>query len=248
MWKSNAHYLRITLVKPLCLPGLEDESLPRKDQIPCETVLALPYTWHTGFRGESRATWPSKPSKVTSWETWAAAVCLVQGWEPVSYDPSSLSPSHSEPAWLLQPQQELLLQVSTGRSSNPTFWQVPPFKTNKPITSHPPQTLVQANAPQYNSIPMTSSSSLAQEAAKHIWCCDSFLWFLCHFYSLPLFLAYTSLSALPWVEDKVKYAPELKFQFTSWIWNQAEYQLSKTNLSGYWNNYFSSNFFFVCLK
>lgn len=65
----------------------------------------------------------------------------------------------SQPAWLLQPHHKYLLQFSTGRSSNPTFFQVPPFKTNQNYHYSSSSNPGTGSAPQYQSIPMASSCS-----------------------------------------------------------------------------------------
>lgn len=250
MWKPNAHYLRITLVKPLCLPGLEDESLLRKDQIPPQRVLALPYTWYRGSRKWKQSYMASKPCKVTSWETWTAAVCFVQGWDPVRH-------GHQLP--LSQAQWACLAASAPAGTLAPVFYRRK-FKSNLLASSsfqnkQTNPSLPILLKPWHRQVPLNTTASPWPPPPVWPWSLPNTLDAVTPFpnsfatsLSCPTFLAYISLSALPWVEDKVKHAPELKLQFTSWIWNQAEYQLSKTNLSGCWNNYFSRMIFFVCLK
>lgn len=186
MWKPNAHYLRVNLVKSLCLPGLEDESLLCKDQIPWETGLDFPDTWHSGFREWKQRYMAFKTFKSDKLRHMNGSCLLCAGLRPCEL--FTLFPSHSEPAWLLQPQNELLLQFSAGRSSNPTFWQVLPFKTNQihhysspsnPGTGKCPSNTTASPCPPppvwHGSLPNTFDAV------------TPFPWSLCHFSSLPHF-------------------------------------------------------------
>lgn len=106
-----------------------------KDQIPQVTVLALPDTWHTGFTGveaklhslQNRDT-DKIPDKLKDMND-SRLLCADITCKILPSAPSF--PAAAEPAWLLQSLHELLLQFSTQGSSNPTFLQVPPFKTNR---------------------------------------------------------------------------------------------------------------------
>lgn len=216
MWKHDPHYLRITLVKPLCRPGLEEESLLRKDQIPCETVLAEGHKQQLFAlcRVGSGTCEVSPPAP--SFPACLAASAPPQTLAPVFYRKkfkSNLFPSSS---FQKKPNPLLLILLK------PWYRQV---SLNTRAAPWPP--------------PAVWHRSLSNTLDAVSLFPDPFATSL----PRPTFLTYTSPFILPWVEDKLKYSPELKFQFTSWIWNQAEYQPSKTNLSGCWNNYFSSNMF-----
>lgn len=115
---------------------------------------------------------------------------------PCEISPSAPSfPAAAELPWLLRHQHKLLLQFSAQRSSSPTFLQVPPSKQTEHITTHSTQNFLQVSTPQHDGIPMTSSSSLAQESAKHICAVPQFpLIFPCRFCSLSHF----SLTFLFW--------------------------------------------------
>lgn len=91
MRKPNAHYPRIILVKPLCLPGLEDKSLLRKDQIPCETVLAFLDTWHTGFKQWKQSYMAFKTSKSDQLRDMNSSCLLCVGSRPCEVLPSAPS-------------------------------------------------------------------------------------------------------------------------------------------------------------
>lgn len=163
MQKPNAHYLRITLVKPLCLPGLKDESLLRKDQIPCETVLAFPDTWHTGFREWKQSYTAFKTFKSDQLRDMNGSCLLCAGSRPREVLPSAPSfPATVSLPGCFSPSMNSCSSFLQEEAQIQPFGKSFPSKQNKPIATHPPQTLVQASAPQYDNIPTTSSSRWAQ--------------------------------------------------------------------------------------
>lgn len=150
-----------------------------------------------------------------------------QEWQPLalcSWDPKdtiiiSLIPSHSRvcladsvPEWTPAP------VLSTKKCKPNIFCKFLLSKQTEPVTTHP-QNLMQVSSLHRAPTPMNPSSSLAQESAKHIRHWLIFPNSLAISVPCPNFLTSISLLTLPWEEDELKHTPELKLQFTLWIWN-----------------------------
>lgn len=118
------------------------------------------------------------------------ALCSNETWWDITI--SSLLPAAAETAWLLWSHHKLLLQFSAQRSSNLTFLQVPPFKTNRTHHHLSSQNFLQESALQPHDPHEFSPSSFAQ-SDKHIWRCDSLS--LPFLFPAPLF----SLKFLFWL-------------------------------------------------
>lgn len=125
------------------------------------TVLALPETWQPGFtqvqakpHGLQNQDTEEIPNKLKGMNH---SHLLCAGSKPFKRLPSAPSlPAAAEPAGLLQSQHKLLFWFSAQRSSNPTFLQVPPFKTNG--THH------YSSFSKWDGVLVTSSSSLVGSA------------------------------------------------------------------------------------
>lgn len=173
----------------------------RKDQIPCVTALALPDTWHTGFTGVEAKLHSLQnrdadkiPDKLKDMKD---SRLLCAGSRPWKILPSAPSfPAAAEPAWLLRSQHKLLLQFSAQRSSNPTFLQVPPFKTKRTHHYSSSSKLATGECPATQRQPHDLLLRFGTGVCKHIWCCDSFLPIPLPFlFPAPLF----SLTSLFWL-------------------------------------------------
>ena len=121
MGKPEVHYLRETLVKPLCPPGLEHLSLPGEGpHLPCDSAGFARDLAHRLYRVEA------KPHGLHSCDADKTPNhlkdtnnrhLLCAGSRPCKLLPfSSLFPSCSRARLLLRSQHKLLLRFSTQRS------------------------------------------------------------------------------------------------------------------------------------
>lgn len=225
-WQENLTHAtwEQPLIKPFQLPGLEDLSLRGEGpNSPGDSAGFARHLAHGLYGSGSKATQPSKPwHRQDTWQVkrheWQPfALCSVETLQDVTI--SSLFPSCSRPclaatvpAWALAP-------VLHTRKFKSNLFASSSFQ-NKPI---PPLLILLKTC--YRWVPRNMAASSWHPPLVWHWSMrrtfdtvTHFPWFLCHFCSLPHF-SHISLLTLPWEEDKLKHAPELRLQFTPWIWN-----------------------------